>query len=111
MLQELVQGRNLQQMMDAGWRPAEQHVERIASEVLELLVYLQQQQVTSCNFVNFVESVRLHFHRLQIFYVHVLQKLASLTHQFCATCLGQHVCPTILLHVKPYIYYALWKLE
>ncbi|KAL0051028.1 hypothetical protein WJX82_000878 [Trebouxia sp. C0006] len=44
-VQKLVSGRNLQQMLDAGWRPAEQHVERIASEVLALLVYLQQQQV------------------------------------------------------------------
>jgi len=44
--QELVQGRTLQQMMDAGWRPAEQHVEHIASKMLAILVYLQQQQVS-----------------------------------------------------------------
>jgi hypothetical protein len=40
-----VQGRTLQQMMDAGWRPAEQHAEHIASKMLAILVYLQQQQV------------------------------------------------------------------
>jgi len=63
MLQKLVSGRNLQQMLDAGWRPAEQDVERIASEVLALLVYLQQQHVS------------LHCHNLQLCYVHVIQKL------------------------------------
>ncbi len=41
-----MQGRTLQQMMDAGWRPAEQHVEHIASKMLAILVYLQQQQVS-----------------------------------------------------------------
>ena len=45
-IQELVQGRTLQQMMDAGWRPAEQDVEHIASQMLAILVYLQQQQVS-----------------------------------------------------------------
>lgn len=72
MLQKLVSGRNL---LDAGWRPAEQDV-RIASEVLALLVYLQQQQQVTL--YDFVESVSLHCHmilHLQICYVHVSQKL------------------------------------
>ncbi len=52
MLQKLVRARNLQQMLEAGWRPAEQDVERIASEVLALLVYLQQQQVSAVMFLS-----------------------------------------------------------
>ncbi|KAA6429629.1 MAG: serine threonine kinase, partial [Trebouxia sp. A1-2] len=44
-VEKLVSGPNLQQMLDAGCRPAEQDVERIASEVLALMVFLQQQQV------------------------------------------------------------------
>ncbi len=95
MLQKLVSGRNLQQMLDAGWRPAEQDVERIASEVLALLVYLQQQQVSS---YNFVESVSLHCHHLQLCYVHVLQKLDT-SLLFRSICLpNNHVaCQTIHL--------------
>jgi ABC-type transporter Mla MlaB component len=72
MLQKLVSSRNLQQMLDAGWRPAEQHVERIDSEVLALLVYLQQQQVSA---IHVFESVSLHCHHLQLCSVHVIQKL------------------------------------
>ena len=41
-------------MLDAGCRPAEQDVERIASEVLALMVFLQQQQVTLYKIVELV---------------------------------------------------------
>ncbi len=95
MLQKLVSGRNLQQMLDAGWRPAEQDVERIASEVLALLLYLQQQQVT---LYNFVESVSLHCHNLQLCYVHVIQKLdTSLSFRLTRLPNNHVACQTIHL--------------
>ncbi len=89
-------------MLDAGWRPAEQDVERIASEVLALLVYLQQQQVTA---INLVESVSLHCHHLLFCYMHVLQKFHT-SLLFGSICLpSSHVaCHTICLLCN-------WKLE
>lgn len=44
-LQELVEGKSLAQMVEAGWKPSKQEVERIAAELLSSLAYLQQEQV------------------------------------------------------------------
>lgn len=43
--QELVEGKSLAQMVEAGWKPAQKEVERIADELLSTFSYLQQQQV------------------------------------------------------------------
>ncbi|DBA99977.1 TPA: Protein kinase, variant 2 [Trebouxia sp. C0004] len=45
LVQELVEGKSLAQMVEAGWQPAQQEVERIAHELLATFSYLQQQQV------------------------------------------------------------------
>lgn len=45
--QELVEGKSLAQMVEAGWKPAQKEVERIADELLSTFSYLQQQQVSS----------------------------------------------------------------
>jgi len=44
-VQELIEGKNLAQMVEAGWQPAQKEVERIARELLTTFSYLQQQQV------------------------------------------------------------------
>ena len=44
-LQELVEGKSLAQMVEAGWKPSKPEVERIAAELLSSLAYLQQEQV------------------------------------------------------------------
>lgn len=43
--QELIEGKSLAQMVEAGWQPAQEEVERIAHELLSTFSYLQQQQV------------------------------------------------------------------
>ena len=43
--QELIEGKSLAQMVQAGWKPAQEEVERIAHELLTTFSYLQQQQV------------------------------------------------------------------
>lgn len=43
--QELIEGKSLAQMVEAGWQPAQTEVERIAGELLTTFSYLQQQQV------------------------------------------------------------------
>lgn len=45
-MQELVEGSSLAQMVQAGWKPSKQEVERIAAELLSTLSYLQKQQVS-----------------------------------------------------------------
>lgn len=45
LVQELVEGSSLAQMVQAGWKPSKQEVERIAAELLSTLSYLQKQQV------------------------------------------------------------------
>lgn len=49
-VQELIEGKSLAQMVEAGWQPAQKEVERIAHELLTTFSYLQQQQVwtTAC---------------------------------------------------------------
>jgi len=44
-VQELIEGKSLAQMVEAGWQPAQKEVERIAHELLTTFSYLQQQQV------------------------------------------------------------------
>ncbi len=44
-VQELIEGKSLAQMVEAGWQPAQKEVERIAHELLNTFSYLQQQQV------------------------------------------------------------------
>lgn len=39
-VQELAQGKNLQELVEEGWRPEEKEIERIVEEVLEVLAYL-----------------------------------------------------------------------
>lgn len=39
-VQELAEGKNLQQLVEEGWRPEEKEIERIAQEILEVLAYL-----------------------------------------------------------------------
>ncbi len=43
--QELVEGKSLAQMVEAGWQPAQKEVERIANELLTTFSYLQKEQV------------------------------------------------------------------
>lgn len=56
-------------MVEAGWKPSRQEVERIAAELLSTLAYLQKQQV---------EPVHSVYHRnvalptLQLFHPHLL---------------------------------------
>lgn len=45
LVQELVEGKSLAQMVEAGWKPAHKEVERIADELLSTFSYLQKQQV------------------------------------------------------------------
>ncbi|KAL0038775.1 hypothetical protein WJX79_007294 [Trebouxia sp. C0005] len=45
LVQELIEGKSLAQMVEAGWQPAQTEVERIAGELLTTFSYLQQQQV------------------------------------------------------------------
>ena len=45
-LQELVEGKSLAKMVEAGWKPAQKEVERIADELLSTLAYLQDQKVS-----------------------------------------------------------------
>ncbi|DBB16730.1 TPA: hypothetical protein ACH3X3_014973 [Trebouxia sp. C0006] len=45
LVQELIEGKSLAQMVEAGWQPAQKEVERIAHELLTTFSYLQQQQV------------------------------------------------------------------
>lgn len=45
LVQELIEGKSLAQMVVAGWQPAQEEVERIAHELLSTFSYLQQQQV------------------------------------------------------------------
>lgn len=44
-LQELVEGKSLGQMVEAGWQPEQHEVERIAKELLSTFSYLQDQKV------------------------------------------------------------------
>ncbi len=44
-VQELIEGKSLAQMIEAGWQPAQKEVERIAHELLTTFSYLQHQQV------------------------------------------------------------------
>ena len=44
LLQEYVEGKNLTQMLDTGWRPSHFEVQRIAAELLEILAYLHLHQ-------------------------------------------------------------------
>ena len=41
-----MQGKSLAQMVEAGWKPSHQEVERIANELLSTFAYLQKQQVS-----------------------------------------------------------------
>ena len=45
-LQELVEDKSLAKMVEAGWKPAQKEVERIADELLSTLAYLQEQKVS-----------------------------------------------------------------
>lgn len=44
-MQELVEGKSLAQMVEAGWQPHQKEVERIAKDLLTTLSYLQDQKV------------------------------------------------------------------
>ena len=44
-MQELVEGKSLAQMVEAGWRPNQKEVERIAKDLLTTFSYLQGQKV------------------------------------------------------------------
>lgn len=44
-MQELVEGKSLGQMVEAGWQPEQQEVDRIAKELLSTFSYLQDQKV------------------------------------------------------------------
>ena len=44
--QELVEGKSLAKMVEAGWKPTQKEVERIADELLSTLAYLQEQKVS-----------------------------------------------------------------
>lgn len=46
LVQELIEGKSLAQMVEAGWQPAQKEVERIADELLTTFSYLQKEQVT-----------------------------------------------------------------
>lgn len=48
-VQELIEGKSLAQMVEAGWQPAQKEVERIADELLTTFSYLQKEQVTYSN--------------------------------------------------------------
>lgn len=47
MLQEYIEGKNLSQMLDMGWRPPLSEVHHIAAELLATLEYLHQLKVTT----------------------------------------------------------------
>ena len=46
-VQELVEGKSLAQLVEAGWQPSNKEVERIAKELLTTFEYLQKQQVVT----------------------------------------------------------------
>lgn len=46
-MQELVEGKSLAQMVEAGWQPDHKEVERIAKDLLTTFSYLQGQKVHS----------------------------------------------------------------
>lgn len=76
-LQELVEGSSLAQMVEAGWKPSNQEVERIAAELLSTLAYLQKQQVHKYSVL--AQACIVIFNHVAIFYVPQLPNLCGHT--------------------------------
>lgn len=103
-MQELIEGKSLAQMVEAGWQPDQKEVERIAKELLTTFSYLQEQKVHH-SLVDVCPRERSSLRCIHGFANSVLHSVwhsvtdccrSSCIHMFSAVC----CCNTLLLALK-----------